>query len=77
VLVVVEDESSDDEPSADELDAEGSDSELSADKLAEQWAARDPQAVEAVKKISAGDYDSMIVDAFVKAFGQKAQAAAQ
>jgi hypothetical protein len=35
------------------------------------------QAVEAVKKISAGDYDSMIVDAFVKAFGQKAQAAAQ
>jgi ActR/RegA family two-component response regulator len=35
---------------ADELDAEGSDSELSADKLAEQWAARDPQAVEEVKK---------------------------
>ena len=28
-------------------------------------------------KNPAGDYDSMIVDAFVKAFGQKAQAAAQ
>ncbi len=35
------------------------------------------RAVEAIKKVSAGDYDSMIVDAFVKAFGSKAQAAAQ
>jgi hypothetical protein len=35
------------------------------------------QAVEKITKDSAGDYDSMIVDAFVKAFGQKAQAAAQ
>jgi HD-GYP domain-containing protein (c-di-GMP phosphodiesterase class II) len=34
------------------------------------------QAVEKITKDSAGDYDSMIVDAFVKAFGQKAQAAA-
>jgi hypothetical protein len=32
-------------------------------------------AVEGLAKDSAGDYDSMIVDAFVKAFGQKAQAA--
>lgn len=35
------------------------------------------QAVEKISKESAGDYDSMIVDAFVKAFGQKAQAAAK
>jgi hypothetical protein len=35
------------------------------------------QAVEKIAKESAGDYDSMIVDAFVKAFGQKAQAAAK
>ena len=35
------------------------------------------QAVEQIVKDSAADYDSMIVDAFVKAFGQKAQAAAQ
>jgi HD-GYP domain-containing protein (c-di-GMP phosphodiesterase class II) len=35
------------------------------------------QAVEEVKKDSAGEYDSMIVDAFVKAFGSKSQAAAQ
>jgi hypothetical protein len=35
------------------------------------------QAVEKIAKDSAGDYDSMIVDAFVKAFGQKAQAAAK
>ena len=35
------------------------------------------QAVEKITKDSAGDYDSMIVDAFVKAFGQKAQAATQ
>ncbi len=35
------------------------------------------QAVEKIAKDSAADYDSMIVDAFVKAFGQKAQAAAQ
>ncbi len=35
------------------------------------------QAVEEIAKDSAADYDSMIVDAFVKAFGQKAQAAAQ
>jgi hypothetical protein len=34
------------------------------------------QAVEKITKDSAGDYDSMIVDAFVKAFGQKAQAGA-
>jgi response regulator RpfG family c-di-GMP phosphodiesterase len=34
------------------------------------------QAVEKIAKDSAADYDSMIVDAFVKAFGQKAQAAA-
>jgi HD-GYP domain-containing protein (c-di-GMP phosphodiesterase class II) len=34
-------------------------------------------AVEKIAKESAGDYDSMIVDAFVKAFGQKAQAAAK
>jgi HD-GYP domain-containing protein (c-di-GMP phosphodiesterase class II) len=33
------------------------------------------QAVEAIVKDSASDYDSMIVDAFVKAFGQKTQAA--
>lgn len=33
------------------------------------------QAVEKIAKDSAGDYDSMIVDALVKAFGQKAQAA--
>ena len=36
-----------------------------------------PQLVEKIAKESPGDYDSMIVDAFVKAFGQKAQAAAQ
>ena len=35
------------------------------------------QAVENITRDSAGDYDSMIVDAFVKAFGQKAQAAAR
>jgi len=35
------------------------------------------RAVEEIAKDSAADYDSMIVDAFVKAFGQKAQAAAQ
>lgn len=35
------------------------------------------QAVEKITKASSGDYDSMIVDAFAKAFGQKAQAAAQ
>ncbi len=35
------------------------------------------QAVEEIKKNSAGDYDSMIVDAFLKSFGQKVQAAAQ
>jgi hypothetical protein len=35
------------------------------------------QAVDKITKDSAGDYDSMIVDAFVKAFGQKAQAAVQ
>lgn len=35
------------------------------------------QAVEKIAKAFSGDYDSMIVDAFVKAFGQKAQAAAQ
>ena len=35
------------------------------------------QAVEEIKKDSAGEYDSMIVDAFVKAFGPKSQAAAQ
>lgn len=35
------------------------------------------QAVEAIKKDSSSDYDSMIVDALVKAFGQKALAAAQ
>ncbi len=33
------------------------------------------QAVEKITKDSNADYDSMIVDAFVKAFGQKAQAA--
>jgi hypothetical protein len=33
------------------------------------------QAVDKITKDSAGDYDSMIVDAFVKAFGQKALAA--
>jgi len=36
-----------------------------------------PQLVEKIAKESPGDYDSMIVDAFVKAFGQKAQAVAQ
>lgn len=36
-----------------------------------------PQLVEKIAKDSPGDYDSMIVDAFVKAFGQKSQAAAQ
>jgi HD-GYP domain-containing protein (c-di-GMP phosphodiesterase class II) len=35
------------------------------------------QAVEEIKKDSAGEYDTMIVDAFVKAFGPKSQAAAQ
>ena len=35
------------------------------------------QAVEKITKEFSGDYDSMIVDAFVKAFGQKAQAAAK
>jgi hypothetical protein len=35
------------------------------------------QAVEKIAKDCAGDYDSMIMDAFVKAFGQKAQAAAK
>ncbi len=35
------------------------------------------QAIQAIKKDSSSDYDSMIVDAFVKAFGQKVQAAAQ
>ena len=35
------------------------------------------QAVERIAKESGDKYDSMIVDAFVKAFGQKAQAAAQ
>jgi hypothetical protein len=35
------------------------------------------QAVEKVTRKFAGDYDSMIVDAFVRAFGQKAQAAAK
>ena len=35
------------------------------------------QAVEQITRDSAGDYDSMIVDAFVKAFGQKSRAAAQ
>jgi hypothetical protein len=44
---LVEDESSGDEPSADE--AEG-DNELSAAKLAEEWAARDPRAIEEVDK---------------------------
>jgi hypothetical protein len=34
------------------------------------------QAVEKISKESAGDYDSMIIDALVRAFGQKAQAAA-
>jgi hypothetical protein len=47
-LVVVEEESSDDETSADE-DAESSDRELSAKGLAELWAARDPEAVRQVK----------------------------
>ena len=35
------------------------------------------QLVEKIAKESPGDYDSMVVDAFMKAFGQKAQAAAQ
>jgi hypothetical protein len=35
------------------------------------------QAVEKIAKESGDNYDSMIVDAFVKAFGQKAQAAAK
>jgi hypothetical protein len=35
------------------------------------------QAVEKITKESTGHYDSMIVDAFVKALGQKAQAAAK
>ena len=35
------------------------------------------QAVEKISQESASDYDSMIIDAFIKAFGQKAQAAAQ
>lgn len=35
------------------------------------------EAAEKIAKESAGDYDSMIVDAFVKALGQKAQAAAK
>ena len=35
------------------------------------------QAVEKITRESSSDYDSMIVDAFVKAFGQKAQAAAK
>ena len=35
------------------------------------------EAVEKIAKESTGDYDSMIIDAFIKAFGQKAQAAAQ
>jgi hypothetical protein len=35
------------------------------------------QAVDRIAKESGDKYDSMIVDAFVKAFGQKAQAAAQ
>jgi hypothetical protein len=47
-VVVVEEESSDDETSADE-DAESPDRELSAKGLAELWAARDPEAVREVK----------------------------
>jgi len=35
------------------------------------------QAVEKIAKDSEGKYDSMIVDAFVKAFGQKAMAASK
>jgi hypothetical protein len=35
------------------------------------------QAVDKIAKDSDGKYDSMIVDAFVKAFGQKALAAAK
>ena len=35
------------------------------------------QAVEKIAKESGDSYDSMVVDAFVKAFGQKAQAAAK
>jgi hypothetical protein len=35
------------------------------------------QAVEKISQESASDYDSMIIDAFIKAFRQKAQAAAQ
>ena len=41
------------------------------------YAAKYPKAVEKITKDSNADYDSMIVDAFVKAFGQKAQAAGQ
>jgi hypothetical protein len=35
------------------------------------------QAVEKISKESVGNYDSMIMDAFIKAFGEKAQAAAK
>jgi hypothetical protein len=51
-----------------------------AEKFEAQTAAGDagkatPAAVEKIAKDSEGQYDSMIVDAFVKAFGQKALAA--
>jgi uncharacterized protein YdiU (UPF0061 family) len=46
----LEAESSDEEPSADELEDESSDYELSTDELAERWAARDPQAIEEVNE---------------------------
>jgi hypothetical protein len=44
------DDSSDDELSADELEDESSDDEISAYELAQRWAARDPEAIEAVDK---------------------------
>jgi hypothetical protein len=54
--------------------AEKFDSQVNGSGVGKTTAA---QAVEKITKDFAGEYDSMIVDAFVKAFGQKAQAAAQ
>jgi hypothetical protein len=54
--------------------AERYDAQINASDAGKKTSA---QAVEAIKTNSVGDYDSMIVDAFVKAFGQKVQAASR
>jgi HD-GYP domain-containing protein (c-di-GMP phosphodiesterase class II) len=54
--------------------AEKYDARINASNAAKTSSA---QVVEEIKKDSAGEYDSMIVDAFVKAFGPKSQAAGQ